>query len=72
MINSNRLLSNKKSIDRSVIGHHKESISNGTIMNNKLIIINGIFSTSTSVLVDDQKDYSLIYNVSAVEQVMAC
>ena len=31
-----------------------------------------IFSTSTSVLVDDQKDYSLIYKVSAVEQVMAC
>ena len=30
------------------------------------------FSTSTSVLVDDQKDYSLIYEVSAVEQVMAC
>ena len=31
-----------------------------------------IYSTSTSVLVDDQKDYSLISKVSAVEQVMAC
>ena len=41
MVNLNRLLSNKKSVDRSVIGHHKESISDGTIMNNKLIIMNG-------------------------------